>query len=139
MAKLEASKDPIPAFVPDADVPEVRVSTGCAVRRQSQRAGRFLKGPVPLKWVRDYIQCSTDRLLLTLRAHADMRRSNEVRLSTDVLRDAGIADRKTAYRAIERLEASGALTVARKRGRRPVISFCEPAVGPPASPGQGQT
>ena len=139
MAELEARKDLVPAFVPDADVPEVRVSTGSVVRRKNRRVDRFLKGPVPLKWVRDYVQCATDRLLLTLRAHADMRRSNEVRLSADVLRDADIADRKTAYRAIERLEAAGALTVSRKRGRKPVISFPQPAVSPTASPGHGQT
>ncbi len=139
MAEGGASAKLIPASVPDVDVPEERVTTGAVVRHQAQRAGRFLKGPVPLKWIRDHVQCATDRLLLTLRAHADMRRSNEVKVSADVLRDADIADRKTAYRAIERLEASGALTVLRKRGRRPVISFSEPNGGPLSGSGHSQT
>jgi Uri superfamily endonuclease len=139
MAKHGASENLIPAFVPDVDVPEERVSTGSVARHQAQRAGRFLKGPVPLKWIRDHVQCATDRLLLTLRAHADMRHSNEVRVSADVLRDAGISDRKTAYRALERLEASGAITVSRKRGRRPVISFAEPNRGPLSGSDRSQT
>jgi hypothetical protein len=139
MAKHGVSENLIPAFVPDVDVPEERVSTGSVARRQAQRAGRFLKGPIPLKWIRDHVQCATDRLLLTLRAHADMRRSNEVRVSADVLRDAGIYDRRTAYRALERLEASGALTVSRKRGRRPVISFSERHGGPLSGSSHKQT
>jgi hypothetical protein len=139
MAERRASEGFIPAYVLDTDVPEERVSTGSVARHQARRAGRFLKGPVPLKWIRDHVQCATDRLLLTLRAHADMRRSDEVRVSADVLRDADIGDRKTAYRAIERLEASGALTVLRKRGRRPVISFSAPNGGPLSGSGHNQT
>jgi len=139
MAEHGASANLIPAFVPDVNVPEERVSTGSVARHQAQRAGRFLKGPVPLTWIRKHVQCATDRLLLTLRAHADMRRSNEVRVNADVLRDAGISDRKTAYRAIERLEESGALTVSRKRGRRPVVSFSGLVGDPRAGSGNSQT
>ncbi len=67
--------------------------------------------------------CSADRLLLVLRAHADMQRSTELIVTGDVLRDAGIVDRKAAYRALKRLEVSGTLTVTRKRGRRPLVHF----------------
>ena len=117
----------IPASVPDRDVPTERVDTASSKGRRKLRAARFLKGPIPLNWIREHVQCPTDRLLLVLRAHGDMQHSNEVRVSAAVLRDAGIADRKAAYRAIKRLEASGALSVSRKPGRRPVIRLAQSA------------
>ena len=117
----------IPASVPDRDVPTERVDTASSKGRRKLRAARFLKGPIPLNWIREHVQCPTDRLLLVLRAHGDMQHSNEVRVSAAVLRDAGISDRKAAYRALTRLEASGALSVSRKPGRRPVIRLAQNA------------
>jgi len=118
---------PILASVPDGDVPAERVDTASSKSRRKRRASLFLKGPISFGWIRDYIQSPTDRLLLVLRAHGDMQHSNEVRVSRAVLRDAGIADRKADYRAIKRLEASGALSVSRKPGRRPVIRLAQNA------------
>ena len=111
----------IPASVPDINVPAERVDTASSVGRRKRRADRFLKGPIPLNWIREHVQCPADRLLLVLRAHSDMQRSSEIKVTADVLRDAGITDRKAAYRAIKRLEVSGSLSVSRKPGRRPVI------------------
>ncbi len=125
MTDVSAPPSLIPASVADADVPEERVETYSSIRHRQNRAGRFLKGPIPLSWIRQNIFCTTDRLLLVLRAHADMRRSNELRVTSDVLRDAGIVDRKTAYRALKRLEASSTLNVLRRRGRRPLVRFCD--------------
>ena len=139
MAEDGPSQSLILASVPDADVPEERVATKTAVRQRARRRDRFLKGPIPLKWIRENIQCATDRLLLVLRAHADMQRSNEVRVRADILRDAGITDRKTGYRALNRLEAVGALTVIRKRGQRPVVCLSGLAGGYGACPGRDRT
>ena len=47
----------------------------------------------------------------------------ELRVTADILRDASIDDRKMAYRALRALEASGALKVQRKRGRRPFVQL----------------
>jgi len=121
MTDADAPPSTIPASVADADVPEERVETYSAIRHRQNRSNRFLKGPIPLSWIRQHIFCATDRLLLVLRAHADMRRSMEVKVGADVLSDAGIVDRKTAYRALNKLETSGTLTVSRRRGRRPVV------------------
>jgi hypothetical protein len=63
--------------------------------------------------------------LLVLRAHSDMQRSSEIKVTADVLRDAGITDRKAAYRAIKRLEVSGSVLVSRKPGRRPVTRLAQ--------------
>ncbi len=111
----------IPTSVRDRDVPAERVDTASSKGRRKRRADRFLKGPIPLNWIREHVQCPADRLLLVIRAHADMQRTGEVKLTADMLHDAGITDRKAAYRAIKRLEASGSLSVSRKPGRRPVI------------------
>jgi hypothetical protein len=120
----------IPASVPDRNVPAERVDTASSAGRRKRRADRFLKGPIPLNWIREHVQCPADRLLLVLRAHGDMRRSNEIKVTADVLRDAGIADRKAAYRAMKKLEISGSLSVSRKPGRRPVIRLAQTAKGP---------
>jgi hypothetical protein len=122
-----SSQHIIPASVPDRGVPAERVDTASSRGRRKRRADRFLKGPIPLSYIREHVQCSTDRLLLVLRAHGDMQRSNEIKVTADVLRDAGITDRKAAYRAIKRLEVSGSLSVSRKPGRRPVIRLAQTA------------
>lgn len=109
--------------VADDDVPAERVETCTVNRYKRRRSKRFLKGPILLSWIRQHVVCSTDRLLLVLRAHADMKCSTELTVTGDVLRDAGIVDRKAAYRALKRLEVSGTLTVTRKRGRRPLVRF----------------
>ena len=109
--------------VEDDDVPTERVETCTVNRYVRRRSERFLKEPIPLPWIRKHVACSADRLLLVLRAHADMKCSMELRVTGDVLRDAGIVDRKAAYRALKRLEVSGTLTVTRKRGRRPLVRF----------------
>ncbi|MDG2204093.1 MAG: hypothetical protein P8M79_02440 [Alphaproteobacteria bacterium] len=111
----------IPASVPDDAVPTEKVETQTTTRQKARRANRFLKGPVPLSWIRDHVRDPAGRLLLVLRAHADIQRKNEIQLTADILRDAGIADRKVAYRAMKRLEAGGSIAVRRKRGRRALV------------------
>jgi len=117
----------IPTSVPDRDVPTERVDTASSKGSRKLRDARFLKGPIPLGWIREHVQSPTDRLLLVLRAHGDMQHSNEVKVSADVLRDANITERKAAYRAIKSLEARGSLTVSRKPGRRPVVRLAQNA------------
>jgi hypothetical protein len=121
----------VPASVPDRNVPAERVDTASSKGLRKSRADRFLKGPVPLNWIREHVQCPADRLLLVLRAHGDMQRSSEIKVTADVLRDAGITDRKASYRAIKRLEVSGSVSVSRKPGRRPIVRLraaakCDP-------------
>jgi hypothetical protein len=107
--------------VPDQDISSVEIQTNSAKHRKSVRARRFLKGPIPLSWLREHVQCPTDRLLLVLVARSHMRGETEFKVSRDILREAGIHDRKAAYRAIAKLEGTGSISVLRKRGRRPVV------------------
>jgi len=107
--------------VPDGAIPAEKVETKLAAGQRARRAGRFLKGPIPLSWIRQNIHSPAVRLLLVLRAHSDIQREMEIHLTDDILRDAGVTDRKVAYRAIQRLEAGGSLTVQRKRGQRAIV------------------
>ena len=106
-------------------MPAERVDTASTRGRRKRGADRFLKGPTPLNWIREHVQCPADRLLLVFRAYGDMQHSSEIRVTADVLRDAGITDRKAAYRAIKRLEVSGSVLVSRKPGRRPVTRLAQ--------------
>lgn len=128
MAEDTASSGVISATIPDRNVRAEKVQTQSAHKRKQRRAGLFLKGPIPLPWIRQHVQCPPDRLLLVLRAHGDMQRTNEFKLTAGILRDAGIDDRKAGYRALGRLEANGSLTVNRKRGRRPIVRLVNPSV-----------
>jgi len=116
-----SSTDIIPASMPDDAIPTERVETRTAIGQKARRASRFLMGPIPLSWIRDHICNPADRLLLVLLAHSDMQNSRELKVTADILRDAGISGRKAAYRAVEALEASGALTAQRHQGRRPIV------------------
>jgi hypothetical protein len=121
MVESPSSPRFVSAMVPDADVPAEKVRTRSSERQEATRKERFLKGPILFPWIRGHVLHPVDRLVLILRAYADMLRSDEMKVTADILRDAGIEDRKTAYRAIDKLEASGALLVRRKRGRRPIV------------------
>jgi len=111
----------VPSCVPDSQVPSTRVQTGTGIHRANLRAARYLKGPIPLPWIRKHIRDAADRLLLVLLAHADMKKSDELKVTADVQRDAGIEDRKTLYRALKSLEATGTITVRRGKGARAVV------------------
>ena len=117
----QQSGTPIPPTVPDAEIPSEKLETATSVRRKARQAGRFLKGPIPLSWIRAHIRDPADRLLLVLRAHSDMQHSAELKVTAAILSDAGIPNRKMAYRALKALEASGAISVKRARGRHPVV------------------
>ncbi len=108
------------ASVPDDAVPVEKVETRTAAQQRARRAGRFLQGPIPLSWIRNHIRNPADRLLLVLTAHSDMQKSAELKVTADILRDAGINNRKAAYRALGALEVRGVLTLQRHRGRRPL-------------------
>lgn len=121
MVDLPPSSHTIPASVPDNQVPAERVETATAKRRKASRSRLFLQGPLPFFWIRKHISNPADRLLLVLVAHSDMQQSAEFKLTGSILADAGINDRKAGYRALDNLEARGAIAVIRKRGARPFV------------------
>lgn len=121
--------DIILASTPDDAVPIEKVETNATTRQKARRARRFLKGPVPLSRIHDHIRGPAEQLLLVLVAHTDMQQSTELKITSGILRDAGISNRKAAYRALGALEINGSLTLQRHRGRRPVVHLTARPVG----------
>jgi hypothetical protein len=117
------SEIPISSSIPDSQIQTVKIITPLEKQRQSKRNSRYLTGPIKLSWIREHIKSPTDRLLLVLCAYADMTNSTELKVSSAILKDAGISDRKVAYRAIKSLEKAGELTADRHSGRCTVIKL----------------
>ena len=57
-------------------------------------------------------------LLLVLVAHADMRGTKTFKMTEGIIDDANLKGRKARYRALEKLERYGAISVIRHRGRK---------------------
>ena len=117
------SEIPISSNIPDSQIQTVKIITPLEKQRQSKRNSRYLAAPIKLSWIREHIKSPTDRLLLVLCAHSTMINSSELKVSSAILKDAGISDRKVAYRAIASLEEAGELTADRHPGRRVVIKL----------------
>jgi hypothetical protein len=117
------SEIPIPPYIPDNQIPTVKINTPSSIQRQAKHNSRYLAGPIKLSWIRKHIKLPADRLLLVLCAHAVMAKSLELKVSSAILKDAGIVDRKVAYRAIASLEKAGELTADRHSGRRVVLKL----------------
>lgn len=101
------------------------VDTPTLKRARTKRRRRFVKGPIPLPWVRDHCKDPAFRLLLVIKAWSAMLKSDAVKLSADLLRDAGIGDRQMAYRALATLESMGTIEVVRLKGRRPSVKLLD--------------
>jgi hypothetical protein len=117
------SEIPISPHIPDSQIQTVKIITPLEKQRQSKRNSRYLAGPINLSWIREHIKSPADRLLLVLCAHSTMANSSELKVSSAILKDAGIVDRKVAYRAIASLEKAGELTADRHSGRRVVLKL----------------
>ena len=117
---------PIDPSVPNALIPTAKIITPSSKQRIEKRNNRYLSGPIKLSWIREHIKSPADRLLLALCAHATMAKTSELKLGSAILKDAGIADRKAAYRAVEALEKTGKLSAVRHPGRRVVVRLLTP-------------
>lgn len=107
----------IPKSMPDSSVPCERIG----IDQEPKQKSLFLKGPIPLSWVRKSIPDPTSRLLLVLRAYSDMQRAEWFKVSKEIEREAGLKYRKAVHRALKQLEDAGAVKVIRKPGRRPTV------------------
>ena len=115
----------ISAAVPDKDIVSERVDTPSSRKRRRRHDQLFLMGPVNFTWIRRNLVSPADRLILILRAHCDMQGSPELKVSTEIFRNAGIVDRKSSYRALRKLEANGSVVVRRKSGCKPTVRLID--------------
>ena len=89
------------------------------------RRGKFLRGPVPLSWLRRAATLSGKALAVGLALwflHGVKKRWT-VRLTRATLRRLGVG-RKPGYAGLEKLEAAGLVRVTRQRGKSPVVTIC---------------
>ena len=78
---------------------------------------RFLKGPIPWKWLSSASRLpgKTLQVALALLFVAGLTKSHTVKIQKKILDELGVS-RKGYYRAIKRLEESGLISVETKQG-----------------------
>lgn len=102
------------------------VSLKRRAEQKKRRDGEFLRGPIPLPWLlaasalpgKAVLKLA---LLLWFRAGIEGRQT-AIRLSSSSLKRFGITAR-TAFNALEALEAAHLIRVERHRGRNPLVSL----------------
>ncbi len=105
-------------------------------RRRPQ--GRFLKGPIPLAWLRAAAQLPGKALHVgvALWFLVGVSGSSTVPLQPSLLRQFGV-DRHAGYRAVHALEGAALVQVRRHRGRAPMVTVVGgPGGGPGVSGGE---
>jgi hypothetical protein len=109
----------------DADgVRAVEVETAALRAARARRAGRFLKGPIPMADIAAAARLPGKGLAVLLAVHhrAALTRNETVKLPAGLMNDLGVTKDGKA-RALRQLEAAGMITVHRKPGRSPIISM----------------
>jgi hypothetical protein len=114
------------------NVDKYRISRSeTTVRRVSERKapynklpGEFLRGPVPLYWLRRAAELPGKTLAVgvTLWFKAGVTKNNQVKASSGMYQKLGI-HRKAVYRGINNLEMAGLVTVVRHIGRAPLVTI----------------
>jgi len=97
---------------------------GATVR--THLAGKFLRGPVPLKWLHTAGTLAGRALhvAVELRFQCGVCRSEEVRFSYSSVLKFGVK-RHAAYRGLRALETAGLVTVCRAPGRCPIVRILD--------------
>lgn len=84
----------------------------------------FLKGPIPLNWLRQASDLSGKALTVGIAIWFKAGATNhQTVLLGSGLRDKVGLDRKTAYRGLKRLEDAGLVSVVRHVGRCPLVTL----------------
>lgn len=98
--------------------------------RQSRQRGAFIRGPITLSWLQKAAALpgsSPLRLALSLTFHAGLQRSkSDIRLTKKLLSVFSLKKR-TAYDALNRLEAAGLVSVIRPPGQCRVVNITDNA------------
>ena len=90
-----------------------------------RRAGRFLKGPIPLSWLQQAAKLPGKAVAVSLILWflAGVRRSaRDIRVSRRLAQEFGVG-RKARYRALVALERAGLIAVQRHSGQSPRITI----------------
>ncbi|MBS4011260.1 MAG: hypothetical protein KGZ72_10955 [Roseovarius sp.] len=90
---------------------------------KAKTPARFIKGPLPLEWMQAAARMPgrTLQVALVLWYLVGLKRSDTVRLSSEQLDAVGVS-RDAKYDALQRLSATGLVTVEQRPGRAPVVT-----------------
>ncbi len=89
--------------------------------------GEFLKGPIPLSWLGTAAKLPGKAPLavaLAIMFEVGRRRSSTITLTTAILERFGV-NRKSKYRALQRLEKAGLISVARRPHKNPLVAVLD--------------
>lgn len=91
---------------------------------QPQSGDRFIKGPIPLEWMKLASRCGyrSEAVALLLWYLAGWQRSNPVKLTPDTLAEFRVHP-KTAKRILLSFESAGLVSVEFRRGCSPVVTL----------------
>ena len=89
-----------------------------------QRGEKFVRGPIPLDWIKAAIPCGRKSInvVLALWYLAGFNRSNPIKLTPATLLDFGVSA-ESARSILKRFEQVGLVSVDRKRGRSPIVTI----------------
>jgi hypothetical protein len=98
------------------------------------RKGLFLRGPVPLAWLRRAAELPGKALAvgLALWFLSGMKKRRTLRLTRRTLQRFGVG-RKPGYLALKNLEIAGLVCVRRQVGKSPIVTLCLPQTDNPPS------
>ena len=115
------------------DLEQFRLNANRMVSPKSKEAtihthvvGKFLRGPVPLKWLHTAgtLPGKALHVAVELWFQCGVCRSKEVRFTYSSVLNFGVK-RHAAYRGLRALEAAGLVTVCRSPGRCPVVAVLD--------------
>ncbi len=109
------------------NIPERRIETETTRRLRKEKDRRFLKGPVPLRWMIKAMRlpgASPFKISMVLWYRKGLTKSAIIKLSKQVAEDFGLSTR-TVYRALSVLEKAGLVQVTRNPGKSPVVKIIE--------------
>ena len=93
---------------------------------QKKINGKFLKGPIPLEWLKQAAPLSGKAMQIALCIWflIGVKRDNTVKLSYKLLKEFGVS-RSSSYRGLEALENAGLIAIERHPGRSPIVTLRE--------------
>ena len=109
--------------MPEQSMPvAIKAMVSRAKGRDIQR--RFLRGPVPLDWLQQsaLLPGRAVHLGIALWFLDGFRQTGTIKAEPKLLREFGM-DRHASYRALNRLEKAGLISVERKKGAAPMVTL----------------
>jgi hypothetical protein len=112
--------------LPEAKLQEILALSNRAMLPRHQQGELFLRGPIPLIWLRaaSTLPGRALSVAIALWFLAGCERSRVVALPNGLCASFGV-DRFSKRRALDALQSAGLVTVTHHRGRKPIVSLCD--------------